>query len=96
MKAPFVRFTCAVAVLAAASYAVVTFPKGVSAFLERRRQVSAMEKRVENLEKENRRIEDRIKRLTDDPAEQERIIKERLKYVHPDEKVYITGEPEKK
>ncbi len=95
MKAPFVRLACTIAFLAAASYAVITFPRGVSAVMGKRREVSETEKRVENLEKENQRIEDRIRRMQNDPEEQERIIKERLKYVHPDEKVYITGEQKK-
>ena len=96
MKAPLVRLACVIAVLAAASYAVVTFPRGVSAFIERRKDIATTEKSVETLDKENQRIEDRIRRMANDPEEQERVVKERLKYVHPDEKVYITGEPQKK
>ena len=96
MKASFVRLACAAAVLLAAIYALLTFPSGVKAYMTRRREVSEMEKRVETLNKENQRIEDRIHRLSNDPAEQERTVKERLKYVHPGEKVYITGDPAKK
>ncbi len=55
-----------------------------------------MEKRVGDLAKENQRIQDHIRRLSTDPAEQERIVEERLKYVHPKDKVYYTGTPEKR
>jgi hypothetical protein len=41
-------------------------------------------------------MRDHLQRLSDDPAEQEIEIRERLKLVHPGEKVYITGDPDKK
>ncbi len=96
MKAPLVRFACIAAVLAAAGYALITLPGGVAAYRERKREVSSMEKRVGDLAKENQRIQDHIRRLSNDPAEQERVVEERLKYVHPKDKVYYTGTPEKK
>ncbi len=91
MKAPLVRLACIAAVIAAAGYALVTLPKGVGAYRERRREVSTMEKRVGDLAKENQRIQDHIRRLSTDPQEQERTVEERLKYVHPKDKVYYTG-----
>ncbi len=96
MKTPLVRFACIAAVLAAAGYALFSLPGGVAAYRDRRREVSLTEKRVEELSKENQRIQDRIRRLSTDPAEQERLVEERLKYVHPKDKVYYTGTPEKK
>ena len=37
-----------------------------------------------------------IRRLAENPAEQEKEIRQRLKLVHPGERIYIVGEPEKK
>jgi cell division protein FtsB len=39
---------------------------------------------------------ERINRLAGNQAEQEIEIRHRLKLVHPGEKIYIVGEPEKK
>jgi cell division protein FtsB len=86
-----------VAVLLAGSYALVTLrgPKGLPALYEKRDQIRAMEKRNQILSREIERKREHIRRLTDNPAEQELEIRERLKLVHPNEKVYIIGEPGK-
>jgi cell division protein FtsB len=55
-----------------------------------------MEKRNAGLALEIERKREHIRRLTDNPAEQELEIRERLKLVHPNEKVYIIGDPAKK
>jgi cell division protein FtsB len=55
-----------------------------------------MEKRNGDLDKEIERKREHIRRLNDNPSEQELEIRERLKLVHPNEKVFITGPPEKK
>jgi cell division protein FtsB len=47
------------------------------------------------LDKEIERMRDHIKRLTDNPAQQELEIRGRLKLVKPGEKVYVTGDPAK-
>ena len=97
MKAPFTRFAFVFAFLAVVSYAFVTLrgPKGIPALLEKNRQIELMEKRNTSLAQEIERKRDRIKRLTDNPAEQELEIRQRLKLVHPGEKVFIVGEPDK-
>jgi cell division protein FtsB len=48
------------------------------------------------LAREIERKRERIDRLTGNQAEQEMEIRHRLKLVHPGEKIYILGEPEKK
>jgi cell division protein FtsB len=55
-----------------------------------------MEKRNTALAREIELKRERINRLTDNAAEQEMEIRHRLKLVHPGEKIYIVGEPEKK
>lgn len=100
MKAPLTRIACLVAVLVFASYAFVTLrgPRGVRALLEKETQIKLLEQRNAELSKEVERRRERIQRLKADPVEQERVIRERLKLVHPGEKVYVLGgsEVEKK
>jgi cell division protein FtsB len=97
MKASLPRFAYAIAVLLVASYAFFTLrgPKGLSALAERREQIRELEKRNEQLVKEIERKREHIRRLSDNPAEQELEIRERLKLVRPNEKVYIIGTPAK-
>lgn len=98
MKAYLARFCYAIAVLAVASYAFVTLrgPKGVHALFEKEASITEMEKVNTKLTREIEQMRDHIKRLTDDPTVQEQVIREQLKLVHPDEKVFITGPPAKK
>jgi cell division protein FtsB len=86
-----------VAVLLAGSYALVTLrgPKGLPALYEKRTQIREMEQRNQVLSREIERKREHIRRLTDNPAEQELEIRERLKLVRPNEKIYIIGEPGK-
>ena len=61
--------------------------------MEKREQIKLLERRNADLAQEIERKRDHIRRLADNPAEQELEIRERLKLVRPDEKVYITGDP---
>src|SRR4051812_4775577 len=97
MKAPLSGIAYVMAFLLVSSYAFVTLrgPKGLHAIAEKREQIREMEKRNAGLALEIERKREHIRRLTDDPAEQELEIRERLKLVHPNEKVYIIGDPAK-
>lgn len=98
MKASLTPYAYAIAFILVASYAIVTLrgPKGVHALFDKQAQIRQMEKRNAELDKEIERKREHIKRLNDSPADQELEIRERLKLVHPNEKVFITGPPEKK
>ena len=98
MKVPFLRISYVVAFLLVAGYAAATLrgPKGIPALIAKQHQIDAAEKRNADLAREIERQRDHIRRLANSPAEQELEIRERLKLVHPGEKVFITGEPEKK
>ena len=80
------------------SYAFFTLrgPRGIPGLIEKQRQIQETEKRNAALTREIERKREHIKRLTDNPAEQELEIRQRLKLVHPGEKIYIVGEPERK
>jgi cell division protein FtsB len=96
MKAPFTRIFYVIVFLTVVTYAFVAFPKGMHAWQEKQRQIQEMEKRNAVAAQEVERRKEHIKRLTDNPAEQELEIRRRLKLAHPDEKIYILSEPEKK
>ncbi len=93
MKAPLTRFTYVMLFLAAVSYAFFAFPKGVHAWQEKQQQVLEMEKRNAELARDVERQKEHINRLNNNPADQELEIRKRLKLLHPDEKLYIMGDP---
>lgn len=96
MKAPLTRFAYVMVFLLVVTYAFFAFPKGMHGWQEKQRQIQDMEKRNAVLAQEVERKKEHIKRLTDSPEDQELEIRKRLKLAHPDEKIYILGEPEKK
>ena len=73
------------------SYAFFTLrgPKGIPALLEKRQQIDSLAKRNAALSLENERKREHIRKLADNPAQQELEIRQRLKLIHPEEKVYI-------
>jgi len=97
MRVSLFRFLIAFAILAVGGYAFVTLrgPKGIPALIEKNRQIELMEKHNSELAQEVERMRVRVKRLNDNPSEQELEIRHRLKLVHPGERVYILGEPNK-
>ena len=96
MKAPLTRFAYVIVFLTVAAYAFFAFPKGMHAWQEKQRQIQEMEKRNTGLAQEVERKKEHIKRLSDNPSEQELEIRRRLKLARPDETIYIFGEPDKK
>ena len=98
MKASLSRVCYAIVLLTVAGYAYVTLrgPRGMHALVEKQTSITEMEKTNTKLIREIEQKRDHIRRLTDDPAVQEQVIREQLKLVHPDEKVFITGAPPKK
>jgi len=95
MKAPLTRIALLVVFLGAVSYAFVAFPRGMHSWRDRQRIIEEKEKSNTILVQQVERQKERIRRLANDPVEQELEIRRRLKLARPDEKVFITGEPEK-
>jgi len=93
MKVSLSRFGYGIVFILVASYAFFTLQgsRGIPALLAKRRQIEAAEKHNAALAQENERLREHIQRLGDNPAEQEMEIRQRLKLVHPGEKVYILG-----
>jgi cell division protein FtsB len=98
MKAPLTRFAYAIALVLVATYAFLTLhgPHGLSGLSEKRAQIRQLEQRNASLAQEIERKREHIRRLAENPAEQELEVRERLKLAHPNEKIYIIGEPSKK
>ena len=93
MKTIFARITFAVAFAAVCGYALITLrgESGLKALAEKQAKIKELEERNAALAKEIERKREHIRRLTENPAEQELEIRDRLKLVRPDEKVYIIG-----
>lgn len=93
MKPSLARFAYFAALVVVAVYAFVTLrgPQGVPSVIAKQRMIQQMEKSNQDLHDEIERKKEHIKRLTSNPAEQELEIRERLKLVHPNDKVYIIG-----
>ena len=98
MKAPLAKLAYLMAFLMVVSYAVITLrgPHGINALMAKRREIQKMEDSNLRLHQEIERKREHIKRLAENPADQELEIRERLKLVNPTDKVYIIGQPEKK
>ena len=98
MRTLFKKWAFGIAFLSVIAYAVVTLngSHGIRALMEKQRLIQDMQQRNAIEAKRIERIREHIKRLDENPAEQELEIRERLKLVHPDEKVFITGQPGKK
>lgn len=91
MKRSLIKLGYAAALLLVVGYAFFTLrgPQGIPALAEKRRTIQEMEKRNAELARENEIRRGRIVRLRESPSVQELEIRQRLKLVRPDEKVYI-------
>jgi cell division protein FtsB len=94
MKASLTRFVYIVVFLVAVGYAFVAFPRGLHTWQDKQRQIQDMEKRNDGLAKHVERQKEYIDRLKNNHAAQELEIRKRLKLLHPEEKQYITGDPD--
>jgi len=86
-----VKATYATLVGAGVVYAFIALqgPNGIPGLLEKRRQVKELELVNQRLHREIEEKQDRIKRLEQNPSDQEFEIRQRLKLAKPDEKIYI-------
>ena len=87
----FVKATYAALVGAGVVYAFIALqgPNGIPGLLEKRGQVKELELVNQKLHRDIEEKQDRIKRLEQNPADQEFEIRQRLKLAKPDEKIYI-------
>ena len=85
------------AILVAVAYGAHSLqgPNGVGALAAKRQQIRQLEKQNADLAREIEQKRNRIRRLEQSPAVQELEIRQRLKVVAPDEKVYILPDERK-
>ncbi len=95
MMAIIRRFGPVAAFLLVGMYAVIALrgPNGVSALMEKRKEIQQLENQNATLALENRRKRDRIERLKHNPTEQEMEIRKQLKLLRPGETSFILPEP---
>ena len=70
-------------------------PQGVSALLDKRREVRMLEEQNAAQAAENERRRERIHRLEKNPTEQEMQIRKQLKLLRPNETTFILEDPPK-
>jgi cell division protein FtsB len=70
-------------------------PQGISALLDKRREVRLLEEQNAAQAAENQRRRERIRRLEQNPAEQEMEIRKQLKLLRPNETTFILEDPPK-
>jgi len=95
MRSSIAKVGYALAVLVAASYALVTLrgPQGIPALIEKQKHIRMLERENADLAREIETRRARIKRLREDESAQELEIRQRLKLVRPGEKVFILQDP---
>ena len=91
MKNSAIRIGYVLALMVAVVYAFFTMrgPHGISAWMEKRQEIRELEERNAALARENQVRHEYIERLEKSPDEQELVIRERLKLVKPNEKVFM-------
>ena len=92
MKESFTRFAGAAALLLLAGYAFIALrgPQGVPGLMEKRRLIREYEKTNADMV---RKIEEQRARIGRFSASPDQEIRQRLKLVKPDEKVFILQDP---
>jgi len=98
MKERITKIACAIAFLFCAAYAVVSLagPKGLPSLYAKEREIHAAEKRNAELTKDIEREQKKIEQIGVNPAEQERVVEERLNLVRPGDKVFLLPDSKKK
>jgi cell division protein FtsB len=79
----------AIAIVGAYAFVALRGPRGVPAFLEKRKEIRALEEQNANLAREIQRKRERIERLKHSPSEQEMEIRRQLKLLRPGETSFI-------
>jgi cell division protein FtsB len=84
------RLAYVIAILLVVGFGVYTLrgSQGIPALLKKQDEIRVLEKRNAELAKEIEQKRERIKRLADNPAEQELEIRRQLKLVKPGEKIF--------
>jgi cell division protein FtsB len=86
--------TIAVCLLAAwVAFHVIFGANGMVAYHKKRAEHRLLQKELEDLQKENEQLQQRIKGLRTDPKVVEKEAREQLRYARPGETVYVMPNP---
>jgi len=85
-------FLVAFVLIAAYGYVALQGPQGIPALQEKRREIRRLEEENANLARELQYRQDRIKKLQENPAEQELEVRKDLKLLRPGETSFILPE----
>ena len=91
MKTSLFRYSYGIAIALAVVYAFYTLrgPRGIPGWIAKQQEIRALEDRNSSIGRENELKKERIQRLRRSGTDQEQEIRERLRMVKPNEKVYI-------
>ena len=81
--------------IAVYGYVALQGPQGIRALQEKRREIRKLEEENANLQQEIQYRRDRIKKLQNNPAEQELEVRKNLKLLRPGETSFILPERSK-
>ncbi|MGD0361853.1 MAG: septum formation initiator family protein [Bryobacteraceae bacterium] len=95
MKSSLSRLAGAAALLALTGYAFVALqgPQGVPGLMEKRRLIREYEKKNADMARKIEEQRSRIDRFSGSPSGPDQEIRQRLKLVKPDEKVFMLQDP---
>jgi cell division protein FtsB len=98
MKFTWSKFSYTIAVILVIGFGIYTLrgSQGIPALMKKQAEIKELEMINRDLAREIEKKRSKIKRLQDNPAEQELEIRRQLKLVHPGEKVYNSQDQDKK
>ena len=98
MKFTWSKFSYTIAVILVIGFGIYTLrgSQGIPALMKKQAEIKELEMINRDLAREIEKKRAKIKRLQDNPAEQELEIRRQLKLVHPGEKVYNSQDQDKK
>jgi cell division protein FtsB len=98
MKFTWSRFAYVIAIAMVIGFGIYTLrgSQGIPALMKKQAEIKELEKGNADLAKEIELKRAKLKRLQDNPAEQELEIRRQLRLVHPGEKVYNSQDQDKK
>ena len=98
MKFTWSRCAYTIAIVLVIGFGIYTLrgSQGIPALMKKQAEIKELEKSNADLAKEVEQKRSRIKRLENNPAEQELEIRRQLRLVHPGEKVFNSQDQDKK
>jgi cell division protein FtsB len=98
MKLTWSRCAYAIAIALVIGFGIYTLrgSQGIPALVKKQAEIKELEKGNADLARDIEKKRARLKRLQDNPVEQELEIRRQLKLVHPGEKVYNSQDQDKK